>query len=324
MITLTLRDAVLAQLMDNRSRLLSGETLAASLGVSRSAVWKAISQLRAEGYRIEAGTNRGYCLTGGDVLSREGIRARLKTEGLDIQVYSRVASTNTLLKAWAEDGCPEGTVAVAEEQTAGRGRRGRGFFSPPGSGLYMSLLLRPRQSAAAALPITTAAAVAVAEAIETLSGREAQIKWVNDVLLEGRKVCGILTEASLDVESGGLNYAILGVGVNVLPPAEGFPDELAELAGSVFERYEQPHLRCRLAAAILDGFMARYAALDSEDCFEAYKKRCMVLGRPVTVFRAGYAAADAEAVGLERDYRLRVRYGDGTEELLQSGEVSVR
>lgn len=320
---MTVKEAVLTELLDNRDQILSGEALAASLGVSRSAVWKAIGQLRAEGYRIEAGTNRGYCLTGGDVLSREGIRSFLTTEGLDIQVYNRVASTNTLLKAWAEDGCPEGTVAVAEEQTAGRGRRGRSFYSPPGSGLYLSILLRPRESAAAALPITTAAAVAAAEAIEALSSRETQIKWVNDVLLEGKKVCGILTEASLDVESGGLNYAIVGIGINALPPAGGFPEELQGIAASVFERFDRPDLRCRLAAALLDRFFHHYRTLNSDECFAAYRRRCLVLGRRVTVLRGGMAVADAEVLSLERDYSLRVRYDDDTEELLNSGEVSV-
>lgn len=320
---MTVKEAVLTELLDNRDQILSGEALAASLGVSRSAVWKAIGQLRAEGYRIEAGTNRGYCLTGVDVLSREGIRSFLTTEGLDIQVYNRVGSTNTLLKAWAEDGCPEGTVAVAEEQTAGRGRRGRSFYSPPGSGLYLSILLRPRESAEAALPITTAAAVAAAEAIEALSGRETQIKWVNDVLLDGKKVCGILTEASLDVESGGLNYAIVGVGINALPPVGGFPEELREIAASVFERFDRPDLRCRLAAALLDRFFHHYRTLNSDECFAAYQRRCLVLGRRVTVLRGGTAVADAEVLSLERDYSLRVRYDDGTEELLNSGEVSV-
>ena len=121
------RDAVLSELLKYRGQFLSGEQLAAALSVSRSAVWKAIGQLRSEGYSIEAATNRGYRLNGGDVLSREGILRYLKNPDLDVQVYSSVGSTNTLLKAWAEDGCAEGTVAVAEEQTAGRGRRGRSF-----------------------------------------------------------------------------------------------------------------------------------------------------------------------------------------------------
>ena len=317
------RDAVLEELLQKRGQYLSGEELAASLSVSRNAVWKAIGQLRSEGYSIEAVTNRGYRMTGGDVLSREGIRRYLRTPEVDVHVYSSTASTNTLLKVWAEEGCSEGTTAVAEEQTAGRGRRGRGFFSPRGTGLYMSILLRPQSNAEAALAITAAAAVAAAEAIEELSGEEAQIKWVNDIFLHDKKVCGILTEASLDVESGGLRYAIVGIGINVLRPAGGFPDEIQEVAGAIFDDCSIPDLRCRLAAALLDRFFARYRALGSDDCFEAYRRRCFVLGRRVTILSGGVAVGEGVALDLERDYRLRIGCDDGTEELLNSGEVSV-
>ena len=317
------RDAVLAELLNNREHFLSGEQLASSLAVSRSAVWKAIGRLRAEGYRIEAVTHRGYRLAGGDRLSREGILAFLRSDFYDIQYCERVASTNTLVKLRAEEGCAEGTVVVAGEQSGGRGRRGRTFFSPPGTGVYLSVLLRPSGTAEAALPITTAAAVAAAQAIEELSGREAQIKWVNDVYVDGKKVCGILTEASLDVEGGGLHYAVLGVGINVLEPEGGFPGELAERAGAVFERATVPDLRCRVAAAFLDRFAALYRSLGSDACYEEYRRRCLVIGKQVTVFSGGLAVADAAVLDLERDYSLRVRYDDGIEALLNSGEVSV-
>lgn len=317
------RDAVLTALLQQRGQYLSGEELAASLSVTRNTVWKAIGQLRSEGYPIEAVPNRGYRLTGGDVLSREGIQRYLKTPEVDVHVYSSTASTNTLLKAWAEDGCAEGTTAVAEEQTAGRGRRGRGFFSPRGTGLYMSILLRPQAKAEAALAITTAAAVAAAEAIESLSGEAAQIKWVNDIFMRGKKVCGILTEASLDVESGGLRYAIVGIGINVLRPSGGFPDEIQEVAGAVFDDCVLPDLRCRLAAELLDRFFVHYHALGSEACFEAYRKRCFVLGRRITVLSGGIAVDEGQVLDLERDYSLRIRCDDGTEKLLNSGEVSV-
>ncbi|MBR4548838.1 MAG: biotin--[Oscillospiraceae bacterium] len=318
-----IRDAVLAELLLKREQYLSGEELAALLSVSRSAVWKAIGQLRSEGYAIEAGTNRGYRLIGGDVLSREGVSRFLTTPDIDVHVYSSVGSTNTLLKAWAEDGCAEGTVAAAEEQTSGRGRRGRSFFSPRGTGLYLSILLRPESNAGAALGITTAAAVAAAEAIEALSGEPTQIKWVNDIYLRGKKVCGILTEASLDVESGGLRYAIVGIGINVLQPAGGFPNELRAVAGSIFKDSALPDLRNRLAASLIDRFFVHFRQLGDEECYEAYRRRCSVLGRRVTVLSGGVAVAEGEVLDLERDYSLRIRYDDGTESLLSSGEVSV-
>ncbi len=320
---MSIKDEVLAQLSAHRDEAISGEELAAALGVTRSAVWKAIGQLRAEGCVIEASTNRGYRLTGGDVLSREAVRSLLRTEGLDVHVYRSLSSTNTLLKAWAEDGCQEGTVAIAEEQTGGRGRRGRVFFSPKGTGLYLSILLRPTQSADLALQITTCAAVAVAELAEELAGRPAQIKWVNDVFLDNRKVAGILTEASVDVENSSLRYAILGIGLNLLPPSGGFPEELEGVAGAVLPRCERPGLRAAAAAGLLDRFFARYRSLGSDECFEAYRRRLNVLGKRVTVLSDGCAVAEAEVIDLNRDYSLLVRYGDGLTGRLNSGEVSV-
>ena len=320
---MSVKEAVLSELLKKRNTYLSGEELAAALAVSRSAVWKAVGQLRAEGHPIEASTRLGYRLAGGDVLSREGILACLEHSCYDIHVYTSIPSTNTLLKAWAEEGAAEGCVAVAEEQTAGRGRRGRSFYYPKGTGLYLSILLRPDEQAEAALQITTAAAVAAAEAIEQVSGLPCQIKWVNDIYRDGKKLCGILTEASLDVESGGLNYAILGIGINALPPVGGFPPELRDIAGSVYERCDEEHLRCRLAAAFLDRFDEYYRELGSDRCFDAYRSRSLVLGKRVTVFSGGVVKGEAEVLDLERDFSLRVRWDDGLVSRLNSGEVSV-
>ncbi len=320
---MSVKDEVLARLLAEGGEPISGEELAAALHVTRSAVWKAIRQLRADGCTIEGATNRGYRLLGGDVLSREAVCRHLHTPGCEVTIYKSVPSTNTLLKGWAEEGRGEGCVVLAEEQTAGRGRRGRRFYSPKGSGLYLSVLLRPTQRADAALQITTCAAVAVAETVEQFAGRGAQIKWVNDVFLDGRKVAGILTEASLDVESGSLRYAILGIGVNLLPPPGGFPEELEGVAGAVFSDQAEPGLRAQFAAALLDRFFARYRALGSEACFEAYRRRLCVLGRRVTVLSGGEAVAEAEVLELGRDYSLLVRYEDGLTARLSSGEVSI-
>lgn len=175
---------------------ISGEKLADEIGVSRNAVWKAARALRNEGYLIDAGTNRGYSLRfGSDRLSPTGIFKHLKHENdLSISVRRTVDSTNTWVRQRAQEGAAEGTVVVAEGQTAGRGRRGRAFFSPEGSGIYLSLLLRPSIDPSQAHLLTCAAAVAVARAIERTSGQSASIKWVNDVYCNERKVAGILTE----------------------------------------------------------------------------------------------------------------------------------
>ena len=202
----------------NRGEYLSGEQLASSLGVSRNAVWKAIQKLEEAGHKIRAVPKRGYTLAPeSDVLTVQSVSRFLDTDmPVYLQVQTEVTSTNTLLKAQAEQGAPEGTVLIAESQTAGKGRLGRHFTSPPGTGIYFSLLLRPHCTAEKSLFITTTAAVAVCEAIEQVTGLNPQIKWVNDVYLNEKKVCGILTEASVDFENG--RYCMLRL--HQVPPKQ--------------------------------------------------------------------------------------------------------
>ena len=232
---MTTKDAILDLLWQNTDTYVSGAALAKTLGVSRTAVWKAIEQLREDGYSIDSVTNKGHRLSSeSDVLSESGVRKYLGAKGLKLLVYPSISSTNTVLKSLAEEGAEEGLCLIAGEQTAGRGRRGRSFFSPPNSGIYMSVLLRPALQAVDATSITACAAVAVAEAIESLAPVNAEIKWVNDIYVEGKKVCGILTEASLDCENGQVNYLIVGIGINTRVPDSDFPEELKSIAGSAF------------------------------------------------------------------------------------------
>ena len=316
---------VLELLRENADRSVSGAELARRLGLSRSAVWKGIGQLRAEGYQIESAPRRGYRLSSrSDVLSAEGVKRYLRSKQIEVRVYRSLTSTNTVLKDLANQGAAEGLALIAGEQTAGRGRMGRSFYSPPDTGLYMSLLLRPERSAAEATRLTACAAVAVAQAIEELSGLDAQIKWVNDILIGGRKVCGILSEASVDCESGQMRYVIVGVGINIRPPAADFPEELRETAGAVFSQSRTPELRCRLAAAVLDRLMDLYRDPDGESCFAEYKKRSVVLGQPVLLLSPGREIIPATVLDLERDYSLRVRYEDGSLHRINAGELSLR
>ena len=245
-------DKVLELLQEARGPV-SGEHMAQKLGVTRNTVWKAVKHLREAGYEISAVTNQGYrLLSESDVLSAGNIRRQLEPQAsiAAIDVRESVTSTNTVLKELAEHGGREGMVVIAQRQTMGKGRLGRSFYSPQGGGLYMSVLLRPRFSADAALSITTAAAVAVARAIDDVTGERAMIKWVNDVYFHGRKVCGILTEASVDFENSGLHYAVLGMGVNLTEPEGGFPGEVAQVAGALFAGKAPAGSRPKLAAAI--------------------------------------------------------------------------
>lgn len=256
-----------------------------------------------------------------DELSAEGIRRYLKNETLRVEYRAVIGSTNTAVKERAA-GEPEGLVVAAGEQTAGRGRMGRQFFSPADTGLYMSLLLRPGMAAQACALLTPTAAVAVAESVEALSGRLTQIKWVNDVLLDGKKICGILTETSLAPRTGAVDWAVVGIGVNTRTPAGDFPEELRDRAGAVFDGEED--MRCVLAAAILDRFMELYQTLGSEECYQSYVNRSCVLGKDVRLLSPGREPLEARVLAIERDYALRVRLADGSERRISSGEVSLR
>ena len=319
------KEAILEYLWKNADTYISGAELARTLSVSRTAVWKAIEQLRLEGYIIESVTNRGYrLLSESDVLSEEGIRKHLRYKNLTLEVFKSISSTNTVLKGRAADGAPEGLALVAMEQTEGRGRMGRSFYSPSDSGVYLSLLLRPEISAVEATGITACAAVAVAEAIEELSGIPAEIKWVNDVLVRGKKVCGILTEASMDIESGLMSYVIVGIGINTSIPAGDFPEELQGVAGAIFDGGKLPELRCRMAAAVLDKFMGYYEHLSDKSFFDGYRERSVVLGKPINILAPGKAPVPAKALELDRDFALLVQLSDGRTERVNSGEVSIR
>ena len=319
------KEDLLTLLWQNADAYISGEELARRLSVSRTAVWKAIGQLREAGYNIESVSNRGYrLLSESDVLSEEGIRRHLKHQELELQVYKTITSTNTVLKALAAEGAPAGLALIAGEQTAGRGRMGRSFYSPADSGLYLSLLLRPNVSAVEATRLTACAAVAVAETIEELSGRPAQIKWVNDIFADGRKVCGILTEASVDCENGMMHYVIIGLGVNTRVPAGDFPEELKGIAGAAFDADSIPELRCRLAAGILDRLAEYTENPGASRVFEGYKNRSLVLGKQINILAPGRDPVPAEVLDLEEDYALLVRLPDGSTTRLNSGEVSIR
>ena len=352
------RDRVLSLLESNKGKFISGEDIAAGLGISRTAVWKAVRNLRNDGYCIDSSTNRGYCLSpGSDILSESSIRSYLEGSTcavLSMDVFDTVGSTNTVCLTRASEGEAGPYAAVAGGQTSGRGRRGRSFFSPEGTGLYMSILLRPSGlTADQAVKYTTVAAVAVCRAIETAAGRKASIKWVNDVYVGGRKACGILTEASFNPEDGTLDYAVVGIVINVYEPQGGFPEDIRDRAGALagpvsnarsrseYGEDSSPHNqvlenggRSRLAAEIIRGF---FGFLDSSLTpltdsasggvplyAQEYRERCFVTGHDVDVIKAGAEPRRAHVTGVDDECRLLVRYEDGTEETLSSGEISIR
>ena len=263
-------------------------------------------------------------MTGTDQLSEAGIQRYLTNPTLRVRVFDRVTSTNTLLKQMAAEGEPAGLALVAGAQTAGRGRMGRSFYSPEGCGLYLSLLLRPTAEAAEVTRLTACAAVATAEAIEELTEARPGIKWVNDLYLDGKKICGILAEAGLHPETGRMSYVVVGIGVNLYQPKMDYPEELKQIAGTVLGTRKMPELRNRLTALILGKLAACADNPGALEIYQKYRERSLTLGREITIIQPGTEPVHATAIDLERDYGLRVRGKDGSERILRSGEISIR
>ena len=330
-----IKEQVLLLLEKHRGEFFSGEEIAQQLSVTRAGIWKAVKALQKEGYAIEAVNNKGYVLQKAPaVLSAAFIEQKLKEAGisLGVLVEKKVDSTNNVLKQYAAQGEKRDLVLLAEEQSAGRGRRGRSFYSPEGVGLYLSLLLHPEAGPEEGTMLTTLTAAAAAKALETLSGEPVQIKWVNDVWMRGKKISGILTEGSASLEEGKLEYVIVGIGINIYEPPGGFPEEIREVAGAVFtDSIPRENLRNSLAAEFLKNFMGYYQAFPARDYLEEYRKRSFIIGKRIRIIPSGASLDAGEegrrpalALGIDSQCRLQVRYEDGTEELLSSGEISIR
>ncbi len=311
------------EMLEKSEKPISGEHLAAKFSVSRNSVWKAVNSLREQGYKINAIPNKGYFLAvDNTALSEYAVNKRLK-KPRKITVYKTAPSTNTLAKKLAESGSEEGRTIIAESQTAGRGRLGRQFFSPEGGGLYMSIILRPTLPTDQTSLITTAAAVAVCRAIENVFGMQAKIKWVNDIFAHGKKVCGILTEGAINFETGKLDYAVLGIGINISSPKGGFPTELKHIAGSLLTRNCTAADKSGLAASILDNFFDIYENIESREFMKEYQSRSLVLGRNVK-----FTKNDKEYSGvaeiIDDNAHLSVRLQNGELYTLFAGEVSLK
>ena len=318
---MSLKQQLLTALEQHRDTFLSGQKLADALGVSRNAVWKAICALREEGYQIKAVTNAGYQLaTNCDILSADGIRTHLAPTYQDIQikVYANVDSTNDEAKRLLANGLKDKALIVANSQTHGKGRQGRSFYSPPGSGVYMSLILQPKADLSQAIATTTMAAVAVTEAIEETTTISPQIKWVNDVNVDGKKICGILTEAETDFESGQVQSIIIGIGVNI--GIDHLPDELQNIAGSLpsatFKRNE-------LIARITNHLIPLVMHPEDKAYLDSYRSHSLVIGQRITYYIRGEAFT-AKALEIDDDGGLIIKKDDGSIDILKSGEISLR
>jgi BirA family biotin operon repressor/biotin-[acetyl-CoA-carboxylase] ligase len=318
---------ILTALRTEKDGSVSGAELSQKLKVSRAAIWARIEELRSLGYDIEASPHLGYRLVSvPDVLHADDLRSRLlnvKVIGRDIRVFQETTSTNDIVEKLARDGVKEGAVVFAESQTQGRGRLGRKWISPAGKGLWFSVLLRPDLRPQAARQLTVVAATALARAIRSQTNLTPEIKWPNDILIRGKKVAGILTELSAELDH--VKYIILGIGVDVNLNASEFPAEVRKIATSL--KIESGHaiIRAQLAAAILDELDFDYSRICSgqfENVADEWEERCTTLGHNV-VIRVGDRVIQGRAESLDSDGALLVRTQHGRLERIIGGDVTL-
>ena len=312
--------------LKNGSDYISGQELCETLKVSRTAIWKNINALKNEGYVIDAISNRGYRLISSpDIVTEVSIKSELNTKwiGKTVECHKEISSTNVRAKQLGEESGLEGTIILAEEQLAGRGRRGREWISPPGKDIWMSLLLRPNLPAINASMLTIVAALAVARGIDTVTSLNTQIKWPNDIIIHGKKVCGILTEMSTDMEY--INYVVVGIGINV--NNRDFPIEIREKATSLGIETSRDINRSILVGEICRRFEIYYDLfMEKKDLsllIEEYNSSLVNRDREVIIIEEDKECIKT-AMGIDEQGALLVRDNQGSIERIISGEVSVR
>lgn len=305
---------------------ISGQELCEHFHVSRTAIWKVIKQLEAEGYEIEAVRNKGYLLkTAGDILSKAELESSMYTEwaGRNILYFDETDSTNTEAKKAAEAGSPHGMLVAADYQLAGKGRRGKSWTSPHGAGLWMTLVMRPQIHPSAASALTLVAAMAVSEGIDEAAGIRTEIKWPNDIVCGGKKLCGILTEMSTELEC--INYVVTGIGINV--NTQKFPEEIKETATSLYLEKGERVSRSKLAGSIMAAYERYYdifmKTCDMSGLKEEYNERLVNKGRVVRVIKTEEEYMGT-SLGIDETGELLVKTEDGQVQNVISGEVSVR
>lgn len=319
---MTTKERVLELIKNEGGNAVSGENIAKTLGISRAAVWKAINSLRKDGYSISAVTNKGYSMDG-DYISASEIEAYLTDKSrYTITVLKEIDSTNTYLKSAAEKGEKDGAVVIAENQTAGRGRLGRRFYSDKG-GLYMSILIRPDMPTERSLFITTGTAVAVSRAIEKVCGKKVGIKWVNDIFTHGKKVCGILTEGASDFETGRLQYAVVGIGINVTEPKNKFNEEIADIATAIYEKDEPWGIKNQLTAEVLNQFSEIMKAPDDKTIIDEYRTRSILIGKEVYITENN-RMKKVTVVDIDDTAAIILKTDDGEIIKKTSGEISIK
>lgn len=316
------------RMLKESEKYLSGQELCEKFGVSRTAIWKVVKQLEAEGYLIEAVRNKGYRLkTAGDFLSQAELESSISTQwaGKNIVYYNEIDSTNTAAKKAAEAGAPHGTLVVSDYQSMGKGRRGKTWSAPHGVGIWMSLIMRPELPPSAASMLTLVAAMAVAEGLDKATDGvlKAQIKWPNDIVSGGKKICGILTEMSTELEC--INYVVTGMGINA--NTEEFPEDIETVASSILLETGKRLNRSKTINCIMQKFETYYKAFveagNMSGLIKEYNSRLANKDNTVKVLKPG-GGYTGISLGINDSGALLVKTEDGTIHSVISGEVSVR
>lgn len=323
-----IKENIISILESNKGLFISGEKIANDLNVSRTAIWKAIKSLKNDGYNINSVSNKGYALSKEtDILSSKVIKNNMLkyADKFNFIIHKTVASTNIIARELAINGAESGTVVIAEEQTSGYGRNGKSFFSPYGTGIYMSIILNLKKEKKIfnSSFITTAAAMAVSKSIEEISNENTQIKWVNDVFINGKKVCGILTEGAFSFEDGKLDYAVIGIGVNVNFPKDGFPKELNNIAASINSKNNansntKSDIRNILVAKILENLYDYY--FNDVNFYEEYKKRSFLIGKKVSI-NINNKEHIVKVLDIDKTFALVAKFQDGKIDKIVSGSI---
>lgn len=326
-----LKDDVI-KLISRESDYISGEAISRKLGVTRAAVNSAVKALRDEGYEITSSTNKGYLLTKSpDILTKGSVSVFLPDALIPkVHVFDSVDSTNNVLKDMARNGAPSGTVVIADHQTGGKGRRGRSFSSPKGVGVYLSFLFKPESGFDKISNLTSWTAIAVSDAIYNAYEIDSQVKWVNDLLMNRKKICGILTEVSVEGESGFIDTCIIGIGVNVNESPSDFPAEISEIATSIsIENDGKKFFRAKLASEIIKSMdkLSSDWPDGSSYYLERYRDINVTAGSKITAYSLMAENGNGRmgtALAINDDFSLKVEFADGSVSDLKSGEVSVR
>lgn len=317
-----IKDQLLDILEHNRENYISGQELADGLNVSRNAIWKNIKKLQEEGHNIIAINNRGYKLDKkSDKITKQGIYMYLlpQYQKFKIEVFDTVDSTNNLGKKLISSGNRDETIIISNEQTKGRGRMGREFYSPADTGVYMSFVLFPNRHVSDMGTLTTKVCVAVCRVIEDIKGCKAEIKWVNDIFVDKKKVCGILTEAVTDFESGTVEAVVIGIGLNVNTQSSDFPEELSLVAGSI---NPENISRNTIVARMINEVVAVYNDRDEKSLMDEYRERCFLLGKGINYFINGINFV-GKVIDINDQGNLVIEKEDGQIDVLNSGEVTL-